>query len=676
MEGKTPNALISETSPYLLQHAYNPVAWMPWGEAALQRAVRENKPLLISIGYAACHWCHVMERECFEDPEVAEVMNTRFIPVKVDREERPDVDQIYMDALQVMTGSGGWPLNVVALPDGRPFWGATYVPREKWISALVQLDRLFRNEGQKVADYAENLTDAVRKINLPEPETGTGLPTLQAMETWVGQWSRRFDPEYGGSQGAPKFMMPVTLRFLMHWGQEQEDQGVSQHVRNTLTRMAHGGLYDPVGGGFARYSVDARWHVPHFEKMLYDNAQLLGLYAQGYARFGDAQYRQVVRGTIDFIYAELTCPQGGYYASLDADSLDPEGNLTEGAYYRWREAELREILGEDFDWFSQVFHIDAFGHWEDGYYVLIRTDTNPEAAQALGMETEAFEQRLETALKALASHRSKRPRPRLDNKVLVSWNGLLLTGLADAYRYCGFPDALEAAVSLGEFLYGLMEPEGRLPHGCASGSPKGNGFLEDYAAVMEGFLHLYTVTLDICWMERAKTLLSYVMDHFSESGQAQFYFNSDQDPELIRRSVETADNVIPASNSTVAHALVQLGVFYGETAWIRRAEAMLGSVVPSMERYSGQYANWMRLGLLRARPLREIAICGTQARGLLAEIGNRYLPQVLLAGAEGPSEAPLFQGRFDPGQTRIYVCEEGSCKQPVATVSEALDALA
>ncbi|MDG1570986.1 thioredoxin domain-containing protein [Robiginitalea sp. M366] len=672
MEPHTPNALIRESSPYLLQHAYNPVQWLPWNEETLAKARAENKPLLISIGYAACHWCHVMERECFEENEVAEVMNAHFIPVKVDREERPDVDQIYMDALQIMTGSGGWPLNVVALPDGRPFWGATYLPREQWISALVQLHRLFRDQPEKVVGYAADLTDAVHKINVPLPDPGAQLPNTDVLAQWIEGWKGRFDPEYGGSRGAPKFMMPVTLRCLLHWDHLHPDPAVEAHLRRSLTRMARGGLYDQLGGGFSRYSVDARWHVPHFEKMLYDNAQLMTLYSEAYARYGDPYYREVVAGTLEFVQASLKAPEGGYYASLDADSEDPEGRLTEGAFYRWRLDELQEVLGGDYALFERVFHLGAEGHWEDGYYVLMRTGAD---AESLGMDSDVFQTWLERCRKVLLARREERPAPRLDHKVLLSWNGLLLSGLCDTWRYGQLEGARTAALELGTFLSGQMDTEGRLPHGVSEGHPKGNGFLEDYAAVAEGFIRLFGITGNPHWMERARNLAAYVETHFSESGQALFYFNSGQDAPLIRRTLEVADNVIPASNSIMAENLFVLGHFYGNAGQIRRAAEMLAAIGPSMERYSGQHANWLRLALKREAPFRELAICGPEALGWVAEIGLQYLPQVFLAGCEEASDLPLFRERYRPGKTRAYLCQGGACQQPETTLEGAIQAV-
>ncbi len=673
MNEKSPNALIGETSPYLLQHAYNPVRWEAWNDQALARARNENKPLLISIGYAACHWCHVMEHECFEDPEVAEVMNTLFVPVKVDREERPDVDQVYMDALQIMTGSGGWPLNVVALPDGKPFWGATYLPKDKWMQALQQLADLYREDPQRVSQYAGDLTTALERINTPQG-AATGLSAAQ-VGTLIEAWKPRFDPEYGGMRGAPKFMMPVTLQLLMHWGEARQESAVREHVARSLRAMAFGGLYDQLGGGFARYSVDARWHVPHFEKMLYDNAQLLGLYAQGYACYGDPLFRETVEGCLGFIQAGLAAEDGGYHASLDADSLE-EGRLVEGAYYAWNKTELRKHLGADFDLFSEAYNINAHGRWEEGKYVLLRREDEAALAGRLGLDPKWVGKRLEACRSRLLKVRQTRPRPRLDNKIIASWNGLLLSGLADAYRYCGLEEARQAALALGQWAATrLVQPDGSLSHTFRPGRSQQPGFLEDYAALIEGYIKLYGICWDARWMQKARELCARVLQDFSEPGQPLLYFKSGSDRPLIRRTLETADNVIPASNSIMAKNLFQLGLFFADMAWVDRSRSMLGAVAESASKYSGQYANWLQLALWHDRPFLEVALCGPGAEALGGQLGRAYLPHCLLAASDLESPLPLFENRHLPQSARIFICSLGQCQQPLDDPDAALSEL-
>jgi len=673
MKERKPNALIRETSPYLLQHAYNPVQWEAWNPETLNRAREEDKPLLISIGYAACHWCHVMEHECFEDPEVAAVMNDHFVPVKVDREERPDVDHVYMDALQIMTGSGGWPLNVVALPDGKPFWGATYVPKKQWVQALQQLSQLYREDPKRVREYASDLTTALDRINTPHP--GAALVSAEQVGTWIESWKPRFDPEYGGMRGAPKFMMPVSLQLLMHWGEVREDPSVREHVQRTLRCMAYGGLYDQLGGGFARYSVDARWHVPHFEKMLYDNAQLMGLYARGYACYGEPLFRETVEGCLAFVQSELAAEGGGYYASLDADSM-ADGKLEEGAFYVWTEAELQSLLGADFELFREAYNINAHGRWESDRYVLIRRESESALAARLKLAVDSVRERLQQCRQSLLNARNQRPRPRLDNKIITSWNGLLLSGLADAYRYCGLEEAREAALALGNWMDARLKlPDGSLPHTYQPGRDQGEGFLEDYAALIEGYIRLYGICWDASWMEKARELCARVMARFAEPGQALLYFDAPSDQPLIRRTLETSDNVIPASNSIMAKNLFQLGLFFAEPDWVERSRSMLAAVAESAARYSGQYSNWLELALWFDRPFLEVAVCGRGAEALASQLGRAYLPHCLLAASGQESGLPLFQGRHRPEGPETFICTLGQCRQPLSDPLAVLDQL-
>jgi len=452
MTYKHTNALIDETSPYLLQHAHNPVNWEAWNPEILQHAKKENKLLLVSIGYAACHWCHVMEHECFEDEEVANVMNSNFINIKIDREERPDVDHIYMDALQMMTGSGGWPLNIVALPDGRPFWGATYVKKNDWMSILGQLSNAYLENPQKVEEYANNLANGIKAINLVENQNDLNLFTSEQLDEAVKEWSHYFDTFLGGYKRAPKFMMPVNLNFLLHYGTSQKHEAILEYVHTTLKKMAWGGIFDHVGGGFSRYSVDTKWHVPHFEKMLYDNGQLVSLYAKAYAATKNELYKTTVEQTIAFVEKELMHNTFGFYSSLDADSLTKTGELEEGAYYVWQEGELKTLLGNNFTIFKDYFNINRYGHWEHGNYVLIRDASEEKIAQKYSIDIAELKGLINNSLILLDAERNKRNRPRLDDKILTSWNGLMLNGLVDAYRYIGNESYLELALKNADFI--------------------------------------------------------------------------------------------------------------------------------------------------------------------------------------------------------------------------------
>lgn len=663
---KKPNALIHESSPYLLQHAYNPVDWKAWNNDSLQQARLEDKPLLISIGYSSCHWCHVMEHECFEDQGVAEIMNSDFIAIKVDREERPDIDHIYMDALQIMTGAGGWPLNIVALPNGKPFWGATYLPKDQWKSALQQLAQLYKEEPRRVLEYAEDLTRSLHHINLPEPEI-TSIQVNQ-IAVWIARWKQKFDLEFGGNTGAPKFMMPVRLNFLMHWGEVTKDTGVQNHVKKTLRYMAYGGLYDHLAGGFARYSVDARWHVPHFEKMLYDNAQLLSVYAQAYACYGDPLYLEITTGILDFVCHWWKHEEEGFYAAFDADSRDVSGNLTEGAYYTWKENELRELLQADFDLFREAFNINAYGKWEHDLYVLIRKETITALSERLNLDADYIQLRLQHCREILLKSRARRPAPALDNKLIVSWNGLLLSGLADAYRYCNLDKALEAAISLGNR---LGRENLNLPH-ILSSTPKHTiGFLEDYACVIQGFISLYQSTWEISWMHRARNLTEQVLTDFSNPENPLFHFDPNSGPSGIRRTLETSDNVIPASNSIMGKNLFLLGQFFERKEWIDRSRAMLHFMSGSIGRYSEQYSNWLQLALWLDRPYLTMVFCNPVANREAKALNQFYLPHSLIAASTTASDEPLFKDRFHAQNSKIYICTFGHCFAPVDQIETA-----
>jgi hypothetical protein len=660
-----------------LQHAHNPVNWNAWNAEVLAQAKKDNKLLLISIGYAACHWCHVMEHECFEDEEVAHVMNQHFVNIKIDREERPDVDHIYMDALQMMTGSGGWPLNIVALPDGRPFWGATYVRKNDWTTVLDQLATLFKTDSAKVTDYATNLVKGLHSINLiPTPEKEETI-TKEALATAVAQWSQYFDTFLGGHKRAPKFMMPVNLDFLLHYATLFEERNITDYVHTTLTRMAYGGIYDHLGGGFSRYSVDTKWHVPHFEKMLYDNAQIISLYAKAYGSNGNTLYKKVVEETISFASRELMSPEGGFYSSLDADSLNAKGDLKEGAYYVWTEAVLKELLKDDFDLFKDYYNINSYGFWEEEEgYVLIRDATEIEIAQKHKLDVETLHTRIENCKKRLLAKRELRSRPRLDDKILTSWNALMIKGLADAYRYLGNMDYLVMAKKTAAFLeQKVFKEDGSLYHNHKEGKSTIEGFLEDYVALIDAWIALYEVTFDESWLKRSAALMDYCLLHFLQEESGLFYFTSDTQDVMVRRSLETTDNVIPASNSIMAHCLFKLSGLFPEANYLLHYQKIIGHMRESMLENPNSHAHWLQLPLFQIFPFQEVVITGESFQEYASIIRRQYLPNILLAGAEKEGTLSLFENRMDKNKTLIYVCENGACKLPVSSPDEALSIL-
>ena len=422
------NSLINESSPYLLQHAHNPVDWYPWGKEALDKAKKENKLLLISIGYAACHWCHVMEHESFEDTVVAKIMNQNFINIKIDREERPDIDQIYMNAVQLMTGRGGWPLNCIALPDGRPVWGGTYFPKENWVDALNQISKIYNDDPKKLEEYATKLTEGVQKSDLITLNTTQASFSKIELDTIVEKWKKYMDFDLGGSVGSPKFPIPSNFEFLLRYAKQTNNQEIDLYVNNSLSKMAMGGIYDQVGGGFARYSVDSKWHIPHFEKMLYDNGQMVSLYSNAYLATKNPLYKTTVYETIQFIERELLDKSGGFYSSLDADSNNDKGELEEGIFYVWSEAELKEVIKDDFPLFKDYYNISSEWKWEHENYNLHRTKSDKEIIDTHQISGKELKEKVKNWKSILLKQREKRSRPRLDDKILTSWNALMLKG--------------------------------------------------------------------------------------------------------------------------------------------------------------------------------------------------------------------------------------------------------
>ncbi len=670
------NDLIHETSPYLLQHAHNPVNWHAWKPEVLKKAEKEDKLLLISIGYAACHWCHVMERECFEDVEVAQTMNTHFVNIKVDREERPDVDHIYMDALQMMTGQGGWPLNIVALPDGRPFWGATYVRKEQWIRALDQLADMYRNNPEKLIKYAEDLATGIRQINLIEDAPAETVVSPEELWALTKNWYRYFDTKKGGYNRAPKFMMPGNLDFLLHYAWSTGNVAIDKYVELTLTKMAYGGIYDQVGGGFARYSVDTKWHVPHFEKMLYDNALLTSLYAKAYAYKQNELYRQVVGETIRFLSAELMDPDGGFYSSLDADSNNESGELEEGAYYVWKEDELKLLLGERFLLFKDYYNINSYGHWEHGNYVLIRDYSNEEIAEKHGIPVIQLLEVIEESKELLSEARKKRSRPGLDDKILCSWNGLMLKALTDAYRFLGEQDYLTLALKNARFIEeNFLKKKSVLFHSYKNGKTTIPGYLEDYASVIDGFIGLYEVTFDEKWIQLARDLTNRCIEDYYDDESNLFYFSSKKEDFIIRRTLETGDNVIPASNSMMCKNLFRLSRLFMDNQYEEIANGMISRMQERMLAHPESHANWLHMLLYQQNPFYEVAIVGDTVEEKRKTLQSNYLPNSVFAGTNQSGKLDILKNRHVSDKTLIYICLKGTCKLPLESTSESLEQL-
>ncbi|NAS32083.1 DUF255 domain-containing protein [Flavobacteriaceae bacterium R38] len=676
MTHKYTNDLVKETSPYLLQHAHNPVNWKAWKEEVLQEAKDKNKPILISVGYSSCHWCHVMEKETFEDALAADIMNKNFINIKVDREERPDVDQVYMNAVQLMTGSGGWPMNVIALPDGRPFWGGTYFRKEDWIKSLEQISKLYQEAPDQIIAYAENLEKGIKGIDQVIPNYEEAIFSQEDIDTTVFEWAKYFDTTAGGLNRAPKFMMPNNYHFLLRYAYQKNDQELMNFVNLTLRKMAYGGVYDQIGGGFSRYAVDTKWHIPHFEKMLYDNGQLVSLYTDAYTISKDDLYKEIVYETLDFVKREMTHENGAFYSSLDADSNDEEGKLIEGAYYVWKKEELQTLLKNDYLLFEAYYNINDYGYWEHDNYVLIRKEADIDFAEKHNITVEALQEKVIAWKKILLNERDKRSRPRLDDKTLTSWNALMLKGYINAYQAFDEDRFLAIALKNANFILNQqIRGDGGLNHSYKDGKSTINGYLEDYATVIDAFITLYEATLDTAWLTTSRDLTNYCFDNFFDEKSKMFFFTSNSDASLISRSIEKTDNVIPASNSILAKNLFKLSHYYGNKKYMEASVQMLNTMKSDIIEYGSGHSNWLDLMLNMTGNYYEIAIAGKKVKTLIKELNKHYIPNKLIVGSTDASNLYLLKNRYVEEETFIYLCKNNSCKLPVKTVKEVLSQL-
>ncbi len=669
------NELQLESSPYLLQHANNPVHWKAWNPSSLAFAKENNKLIIISIGYSACHWCHVMEHESFEDPKVAQTMNPHFVNIKVDREERPDVDAVYMKAVQMMTGRGGWPLNIVALPDGRPVWGGTYFRKDEWINTLEELQKLYRNHPEKMIDYADKLHQGMDSLELFANKNPLEKLSQNLIDPLVEKWTKSFDLEFGGLARAPKFMMPNNYQFLLRYAHQKKDTELLDFVNLTLTKMAYGGLFDTIGGGFSRYSVDLKWHIPHFEKMLYDNGQLVSLYGEGYKLTKNPLYKEVIEKTLAFISRELTNDQGGFYCALDADSLNEKQHLEEGAFYVWKKETLQTLLNEDFALFSTVFNINDFGYWEENNFVLIQNKSLEMIALQNEMDVSELQSKKKNWEALLFGEREKRSKPRLDDKSLTSWNAIMLKGYIDAYKALETEAYLQVALDNADFiLKNMWSPDGNLSHNYKNGKSSINGYLEDYCFVIEAFIALYEVTFNENWLQNAKQLTDYCLEHFYDDKTGFFAFTSNLDEALISQHFETEDNVIPASNSVMTTNLFKLNVYYHNSFYEKTSDRMLQNIIPNID-YPSAFSNWLQVFLNYSDQNKELAICGEKALAYSKVINKQYLPNLILAGSEKSSTLPFLENRFKEGETLFYVCQNKTCISPSADFEEVLQNL-
>jgi len=670
---KKSNSLIHETSPYLLQHAYNPVNWVAFSDEAFARAAKEKKLVLISIGYSACHWCHVMEHESFEDEQVAELMNKHFINIKVDREERSDVDMIYMQAVQLMTGQGGWPLNCFVLPDGRPFYGGTYFNKQQWLNILQNLADLNANDSQRINDYATELTNGIHQTELLTTQNkNESIFDKSILEKSVLKWKTRLDNTNGGPNKAPKFPMPSNYQFLLRYAVLEKDHELLKHVQLTLTKMAFGGIYDQLHGGFSRYSTDLIWKVPHFEKMLYDNAQLVSVYMEAFTLTKNELYKEIAIGTLNFVETEWYQPDGYFYSAFDADS---EGE--EGKYYVWNELDLKDLLGENYGVFSKYFEINDTGYWEQGNYILMRSDNVAILLSEFNLSKTELAEKIQNCKDILIQEAKSRIKPGLDDKCITSWNALMCSAYAKAYLVFGEEKYKKIALSVIRFISkNLSSPDGTLLRTYKNGKAKIGAFLDDYAFVIEAQINCYLISQDEMYLNEAKKLCDLALSLFTNSNSEFLYYTDNLSSKLIARTTETSDNVIPASNSQMASNLFQLGHYFNKPEWVKKSQNMLNAVTEELKAYGGGYSNWAVLGLNLAYPFKEVAIVGNNVDEKLRELYQQGLTNTILAVSANASELPLTKYRFVNNQTLFYVCENNTCKVPVSSVEEVLIQLA
>ncbi len=666
MESYT-NDLIHESSPYLLQHAHNPVNWVAWSPEVFERAKRENKLVLISVGYSACHWCHVMEHESFEDEEVAALMNKFFINVKVDREERPDVDQLYMTAVQLMTNKGGWPMNCFTLPDGRPIYGGTYFPKEQWMHILRSLEHTFKNDLKKVEEYADHLMEGVAASETIVEPNEVGEFKREKLEELILRWKKSFDLNEGGPTRAPKFPLPNNLDFLMDYALNSKDQTVLDYAELTLDKMAMGGMYDQAGGGFARYSVDMLWKIPHFEKMLYDNGQLIYTYARAYAIFKKPLYRRIVDQTINWMEREMLDASGAFISALDADS---EG--VEGKYYIWSKKEMDAFDQESKGFFSAYYDTGNRAYWEDGQFVLLRTKSDQEVCKNLNISPDEFERKIAALNEQILSARKERVYPGKDDKCLTSWNAMVLKGLSEAYRVFGEDHYRSLAYKNYKWLTEtMMNEKGQLKRNYKNGKLTIDAFLEDYASLIDALIHYYYMEGDIKVLEQAELLTTVCLSEFKDEQSGMFYFTP-SNTDLLARKMEINDNVIPSGNSIMARNLFQLSILLHREEYMEMSKQMLANVYDGMETYGSGYSNWALLLDHFVFNCYEYVCTGEPAKENAMELAKASLPFGIMVYANGEKYPPVFD-QHDQSHSLIYVCAQGYCLKPSSTVEEAID---
>ena len=651
------NKLIHSTSPYLLQHAHNPVHWNEWGTEALDKAKKEDKPILVSIGYSSCHWCHVMERESFENNDIADIMNEHFVCIKVDREERPDIDQVYMEAIQVMGMNGGWPLNVFLTPEQKPFYGGTYFPPQNWAKLLAQINNTFKQRREEINISASELTQHLglsdlKRFSQALTETDFKLSNLDKMFTIL---EGKFDYKWGGMDKAPKFVMPSIWLFLLRYHAITKNQKALDMVNLTLSKMAMAGLYDQIGGGFARYSVDGEWFAPHFEKMLYDNAQLLSLYSEAYALTKNKFYKDIVYETVEWLRREMTHEDGGFYSAQDADS---EG--IEGKFYTWTFEENEKALGPEAKISSDFYQLTSIGNWEHGRNILMRKEESEPAGFV-------------SIKQKMLLTRSQRVHPGLDDKILSGWNAMNIIGLIDAYRAFNEKEFLSLAEKGIQFIEKNLISEAALYRSFKNKHSITEGFLEDHAYLISAYISLYQATFKENYLTKAQQWTNFTLESFFDPDESYFHFSGKTSEQLIASKKEIFDNVIPSSNSVMARNLFQLGTILDREDWKTLATKMVSKISNLIVSEPAYMSNWGIVLAEVTKGLAEVVIMGKDAESSRREFHQSYQPFALTMGSESESHLPLLKDRSPKDDdTWIYVCYNKTCKLPVNNLVEAL----
>lgn len=672
------NKLIDETSPYLLQHAHNPVNWFPWGDEALEKAKKENKPILVSIGYSACHWCHVMERESFEDEETARMMNEHFINIKIDREERPDLDHIYMDAVQAMTGSGGWPLNVFLTPETKPFYGGTYFPpkrafnRPSWQEVLNGVIEGFTQRRNEIDAQAENLTEHLFQSNA----FGISVPgetnffTKEKIDEAFENCMKNADKKWGGFGRAPKFPQSFVIQYLLHFFYVTQNQEALQQALLSLDKMIDGGIYDQVVGGFARYSTDAQWLVPHFEKMLYDNALLLSVISEAYQITNEKRYKEVIEETIQFVQKEMMHPQGGFYAALDADS---EGE--EGKYYVWNYEEVMELLKEDGTIFCDFFDIKPAGNWE-GKNILWRKKKEEVFRKEKNISSDELQRVIEKGKKILLEKRSDRIRPQTDDKILLGWNALMNTALSKAFAATGNEYFKQLAIDNMQFLLSKFSKNitADLFHSWKNNVAKQPAFLDDYAFFINSLINLQEITGDVIYLEKAKELAEHVVINFNDETTDFFFYTNTTQKDVVVRKKEVYDGAQPSGNAVMADNLHRLGLYFDNRDWREKSVRMISSLGNAIVHYPTSFGSWACIFLEITSGTNEISIISNDPQPILIQVLKEFIPhKIIMSASDGSNSFPLLTGKEKSNEMALYLCRNYSCENPVSSISALID---